>query len=140
MNTFEYLELTKHVETVVNALDTLRVTQDEREEILKVLTWYPFSINYRAKSFNGRVNHHPSNRRMELVSKYFSRGYTVRKDHVAKHKQTLLHETAHIITYVLDIDASAHGHLWKKVMVALGVTPTRVGDGSVISRKIEDKK
>lgn len=131
MNVWEYLDRNNHTDTVVNALNKLRITPELHAKTMLALTRYQFIINYRAKSRFGCVKH--TKQRLEVTSEYFVRGYTLREDRADDHNQTLLHEVAHIITHVIRPAASAHGDDWKAVMRALGAKANRCGSASFLA-------
>ena len=130
MNVWEYLDRNGQCDTVVNALNNLRITQEARDKVLQTLKRYRFTINHRAKSRYGCVKHRIQT--MELTSEYFTRGYELHEDRAEDHKQTLLHEAAHIIVHVIRPNASAHGREWKMVMRCLGAKPERCGQGEFL--------
>jgi len=151
MNVWDYLYRNGQRETVINALNSLRITQDERDGAIAALKQYQFVINHRAKSRFGVVKTKQTRNRltgevtiieqvMELTSEYFTRGYELHPERSADHMNTLLHESAHIITDVIRPKASAHGSEWKAVMRALGANPSRTGNASFLAEAREIKR
>lgn len=146
MNVWEYLDRNGQCDTVVGALNSLRITPDERDAAIQELKRFAFKINHRAKSRFGVVKYQKrvrglpvTHKVMELTSEYFVHGYTLHEDRADDHMQTLLHETAHIITKVIRPNASSHGHEWKSVMRALGARPDRCGSAEFLSEARKKK-
>lgn len=131
MNVWEYLDRNGECGNVLNALNNLRITPSQREDVVRALKNYRFRINYRAKSRFGVVK--ISERTMELTAAYFTSGYELHSDRAEHHRQTLLHETAHIIVRIIRPLASAHGHEWRAVMRNLGARPDRCGKGEFLA-------
>ena len=147
MNVWQYLDHNNLCGTVNNALDNLRITQDERDEVVRTLKRFAFAINHRAKSRFGVVKFQKVVKRrvvthevMELTSEYFTRGYELHEDRADNHMQTLLHETAHIIIHVIRPKAEAHGREWKSVMRALGAKADRTGSATFLTEARQIKQ
>ena len=147
MNVWEYLGRNGQCGVVVNALDNLRLTLEQKDKIIQELKAFAFKINYRAKSRFGVVKYQRrvrglvvSHKVMELTSEYFTRGYTLHEDRASDHMQTLLHETAHIITSIIAPRADSHGREWKAVMRALGAKPDRTGSAKFMAEARQAKQ
>lgn len=133
MNVLEYLKSNDLDSRVLNGLRELDQNLLPNEILLMKLRNYKFVINHRAKNRHGCVNHHT--KVMELTSEYFTnpRHYIKKEDYVEGHHQTLLHETAHIITRILYPHIHCHhGHEWKYIMRLLGCPPDRCSSNGVL--------
>ena len=138
---WDYLGHTGYSDNVYNAFEKLNLPQFEIDHVVRSLDMFDLVINSRAKSRFGCVKY--LNHTMELTSEYFVdscllKVHPERSDH---HKDTLLHEAAHIITRAIwGKDVSSHGKEWKSIMLALGITPARCGSGDFLKKEKKSPK
>ena len=131
MNVWNYLELHNERDNVLNALSRLPFDSTKKEDAINRLKRYRFVINHRAKSRCGCVKH--SEAMMEMSSEYYTHGYNIKSEGIEDHRDTLLHETAHILVRALSPGSfKPHGPVWKTVMRQLGATPRASGSSPIL--------
>ena len=117
----EYLDRNNQLAKVESVIDGF---VNHSTVISTALDSHRLVINARP---TGRLGAYSERRRMIQIH-----GELLKPANAAKHIDTLLHETAHLIVHIVYPSASAHGREWKSVARKLGIAGDRISKADVL--------
>lgn len=122
----DYLTECNLIDRVLDGIDKI-APESKKDRILNALTSWNMKFGINSTSIAGRCSY-----RREIIELH---NELLKVGREKDRNRTFIHEIAHLITHFLKDDESlrslwrrkdsAHGHTWKRVMLALGSNPER---------------